>query len=778
VEEGEEYDDYYDEGNRYEKMINPAASFTSQTTNGGSSITSKSRDMMKAFPKDDVRSKTENVSEIMNEFYSLMKQIQSDNDELSVSDGGLSQGNHKYPTAEFRTSLFPPFQPQQPPESAGRHQSLLVDSALRNAVVNDVDSLDAIHENYFLYENQSFPLPGIPSSDHHHHRHQRNHQLVSSLEKEELRTGDRHYPHQQGKYQSNFSEPERDNREEEEDRDEAETEEKAFSESWTQPTNRSADQHYQQEEQQQQQYNHRLKRRTRYGQLDQQQENSFQQDDDEEEEDSNENECESNGTGDGESDSLEAIPLTVPHPQPIHVQQQFHPNPMNNHYQSYSDRSQLSKSIHHQLDQLQQELTMNDRNNTQSNERNNNYNNNNIPFSGMLTEEHVDELLFKGGKPADSRYQKQVDAFSPSKKVTPGSLPSSPSSSLKQPRTFLTETIDEDDDYGDEDEGENNQGIYPERFKDEREENEEEGEEEEEEIRPTEDPNSSFVLQQQKSYKTSKSKSRSRSQPSSLSSSPNRQQPHQQPTTRSIPVSMVSSSLEEMKKNFYQEMESKWNNNSNKHHSSSSASSPLSTPRTSTATTNLLLKDNNIPSAASYDLPRALKEIEKLNRIKESLLDTLFENKQYIHHLQDLFQQEKENQLEKTTEYDLSIENYQLEIKHLQKQLKALSANNNLTEIYAIFEKDCLRLHKENELLREQLTSLELKELSAVSLPVAAPEERRSRSRRKASKETPERSSSSPAKTIGTNIGKGDKKFVMARIKESKSFLFPSFQFF
>jgi cation transport regulator ChaB len=760
VEEGEENDDYYDEGNRYEKMINPAASFTSQTTNGGSSITSKSRDMMKAFPKDDVRSKTENVSEIMNEFYSLMKQIQSDNDELSVSDGGLSQGNHKYPTAEFRTSLFPPFQPQQPPESAGSHQFSLVDSALRNAVVNDVDSLDAIHENYFLYENQSFPLPGISSSGHH--RHQHNHQLVSSLEKEE------HYPHQQIKYQSSFNEPARDNREEEEDRDEAETEEKAFSESWAQPTNRSTDQHYrqQEEEKQQQQYNHQLNRRTRYGQLDQQQENSFQQEEDDEEEDSNENECESNGTGDGESDSLEAIPLTVPHPQPIHVQQQqFHPNPMNNnHHPGYSDRSQLSKSVHHQLDQLQQELTMNDRNNTQSNERNNN--NNNIPFSGVLTEEHVDELLFKGGKPADNRYQKEVDASSPSKKVTPGSLPSSPSSSLKQPRTFLTETVDEDDDHDEDEDGRHNQGIYPD-WK--------ENEEEEEEIRPTEDPNSSFVLQQQKSSKASKSKSRS--QPSSLSSSPNRQ-PHQQPATRSIPVSMVSSSLEEMKKNFFQEMESKWNNNNNKHHSSSSASSPLSTPRTSTATTNLLLKDANIPSAASYDLPRALKEIEKLNRIKESLLDTLFENKQYIHHLQDLFQQEKENQLEKSTEYDLSIENYQLEIKHLQKQLKALSANNNLTEIYAIFEKDCLRLHKENELLREQLTSLELKELSAVSLPVAAPEERRSRSRRKASKETPERSSSSPAKTIGTNIGKGDKKFVMARIKESKSFLFPSFQFF
>jgi hypothetical protein len=439
---------------------------------------------------------------------------------------------------------------------------------------------------------------------------------------------------------------------------------------------------------------------------------------------------------------------------------------MNNTHQSYSNRSQLSKSIHHQLDLLQQDLTMNDHSNTQSNERNHN---NNIPCSSTLTEEHVDELLFNGRQTADNRYQKEVDSSSPAKKVTPGSLPSSPSSSLKQPRTFLTETIDEDDDYDDEEEdGGNNQGIYPERYNDEQ-------EEEEEEIRPTEDLNSSFVLQQQKSSKTSKSKSRSRSQPSSLSSSPNRQQHHQQPTTRSIPVSMVSSSLEEMKKNFFQEMESKWNN-SNKHHSSSS-SSPLSTPRTSTATTNLLLKDANIPSATSYDLPRALKEIEKLNRIKESLLDTLFENKQYIHNLQDLFQQEKENQLEKTTEYDLSIENYQLEIKHLQKQLKALSTNNNLTEIYAIFEKDCLRLHKENELLREQLTSLELKELSAIPLPVAAPEaeeERRPRSPRKGSKDQQERPSSSPSKTIGTNIGKGDKKFVMARIKESKSGYFLS----
>jgi hypothetical protein len=126
--------------------------------------------------------------------------------------------------------------------------------------------------------------------------------------------------------------------------------------------------------------------------------------------------------------------------------------------------------------------------------------------------------------------------------------------------------------------------------------------------------------------------------------------------------------------------------------------------------------DTSIPSFQDFSsLPLALKEIEKLHRLKESLLDAYYETKQQNTLLTTTLEEEKETFLEFKTKQEILEENNHLEILRLKSQIKAIChSEGNLSEIYNIFNKDITRLLNENEQLRKQVTIYELNELSSI----------------------------------------------------------------
>lgn len=155
-----------------------------------------------------------------------------------------------------------------------------------------------------------------------------------------------------------------------------------------------------------------------------------------------------------------------------------------------------------------------------------------------------------------------------------------------------------------------------------------------------------------------------------------------------------------------------------------SPSSSVSQSQSTYATTEIfqssgLQYDENIPSIQHFStLPLALQEIEKLNRIKESLLDALYDTKQQLAHTQDTVTQEKEKNYELTTLFEIEKENQRLQTLSLQQQIRILTQEHSIQEIYQIYEKDLQRLKQENERLYDRNLTLELQyEASGVVPP-------------------------------------------------------------
>lgn len=154
-----------------------------------------------------------------------------------------------------------------------------------------------------------------------------------------------------------------------------------------------------------------------------------------------------------------------------------------------------------------------------------------------------------------------------------------------------------------------------------------------------------------------------------------------------------------------------------------SPSSSVSQSQSTYATTEIfqssgLQYDENIPSIQHFStLPLALQEIEKLNRIKESLLDALYDTKQQLAHTQDTVTQEKEKNYELITVFEIEKENQRLQTLSLQQQIRILTQEHSIQEIYQIYEKDLQRLKQENERLYDRNLTLELQYESSGVVP-------------------------------------------------------------
>lgn len=127
-------------------------------------------------------------------------------------------------------------------------------------------------------------------------------------------------------------------------------------------------------------------------------------------------------------------------------------------------------------------------------------------------------------------------------------------------------------------------------------------------------------------------------------------------------------------------------------------------------TSNYDVGDTAIPVELHFEQEN-LPEIEKLRRIKESLILALQNEKQSKKELEKQVMHLKDAIIENNAQHEVDIDSFKYEIMQLKSQLKKLCDTNMMVDLYELFEKDVARLKKENEILRDENIRLENKEL-------------------------------------------------------------------